>query len=69
MDAMFLTQVISTAAAVLVIVWHWQRCIERLRAEMRAEFAATRAAIRGEFAASRADITAGASPVGSNPRA
>ncbi len=39
---MVLTQVISIAVAVLVIVWHQQRSIERLRAEMRTELAALR---------------------------
>lgn len=33
------------AVAVLAIVWHQQRSIERLRAETRAEFAAVRAEI------------------------
>ena len=44
-DAVILTQVISAAVAVLAIVWHQQRSTERLRAEMRAEFAAVRAEI------------------------
>ena len=39
---MVLTQVISIAVAVLAIVWHQQRSIERLRAELRAEFGALR---------------------------
>jgi uncharacterized membrane protein YfbV (UPF0208 family) len=42
-DAVILTQVISMAVAVLAIVWHQQRSTERLRAEMRAEFAESRA--------------------------
>ena len=42
---MILTQVISMAVAVLAIVWHQQRSTERLRAEMRSEFATLRAEI------------------------
>ena len=41
-DAVILTQVISMAVAVFAIVWHQQRSTERLRAEMRSEFAAVR---------------------------
>ncbi len=51
-DAVILTQVISMAVAVLAIVWHQQRSTERLRAEMRAEFAA----VRAEIAELRADV-------------
>lgn len=39
---MILTQVISVAVAVLAIVWHQQRSIERLRAELRSEIGALR---------------------------
>lgn len=39
---MVLTQVISMAVAVLAIVWHQQRSIERLRAEFRSEIGALR---------------------------
>ena len=54
-DAVILTQVISMAVAVLAIVWHQQRSTERLRAEMRAEFAA----VRAEIAEVRVDVRDG----------
>lgn len=56
---MILTQVISMAVAVLAIVWHQQRSIERLRAEMRAEFGTVRGEIgtlRGEIADLRGEV-------------
>ena len=49
---MILTQVISMAVAVLAIVWHQQRSTERLRTEMRTEFAA----VRTEIAAVRTEL-------------
>ncbi len=61
-DAVILTQVISAAVAVLAIVWHQQRSTERLRAEMRAEFAAVRAeiaAVRAEIGEVRVDVRDG----------
>lgn len=53
---MILTQVISVAVAVLAIVWHQQRSIERLRAEFRSEVRSEIGGVRNELVALRSDI-------------
>ena len=53
---MILTQVISVAVAVLAIVWHQHRSIDRLRAELRSEFRNEIGTLRNEIAELRNDL-------------
>ena len=59
MDVTVAAQVLTMVLAAVAIVWHQQRSIDKLRAEMREEFSQLReelSQLRGEFGQLRAGV-------------
>lgn len=53
---MDIVQLVALIVGILGLVWHQQRIVERLRAEVRREIAELRAELRAEIAELRRDV-------------
>ena len=56
---MDVVQLVALGVGILGLVWHQQRCTDKLRAEFRSEIATLRAEMQAGFAALRAEMQAG----------